>query len=106
MKILGSREGLSAFLVGTFLTALVQSSTAIGSDGWLVNAGLMSFPQAVGIIYGANIGTTISLSSFSVSTSSSPICSAGSRSFTQLLEEEGTLHRRCRYGVRRYVLGP
>ncbi len=50
----------SAFLVGTLLTALVQSSTAITllTVGF-VNAGLMKLPQAVGIIYGANIGTTI-----------------------------------------------
>lgn len=50
----------SAFLVGTLLTALVQSSTAITvlTVGF-VNAGLMGLPQAVGIIYGANIGTTI-----------------------------------------------
>lgn len=58
----------SAFLVGTFLTALVQSSTAITvlTVGF-VNAGLMKLPQAVGIIYGANIGTTITaqLMSFS-----------------------------------------
>ncbi len=50
----------SAFLVGTVITALVQSSTAITvlTVGF-VNAGLMKLPQAVGIIYGANIGTTI-----------------------------------------------
>jgi len=50
----------SAFLVGTFLTALVQSSTAITvlTVGF-VNAGLIKLPQAVGVIYGANIGTTI-----------------------------------------------
>lgn len=50
----------SAFLVGTFITALVQSSTAVTvlTVGF-VNAGLMKLPQAVGIIYGANIGTTI-----------------------------------------------
>jgi len=50
----------SAFLVGTFVTALVQSSTAVTvlTVGF-VNAGLMKLPQAVGIIYGANIGTTI-----------------------------------------------
>ncbi|MGI6677509.1 MAG: Na/Pi cotransporter family protein [Dehalobacterium sp.] len=49
-----------AFLVGTFLTALVQSSTAITvlTVGF-VNAGLMKLPQAIGIIYGANIGTTL-----------------------------------------------
>lgn len=50
----------SAFFVGIFLTALVQSSTAITvlTVGF-VNAGLMKLPQAIGIIYGANIGTTI-----------------------------------------------
>lgn len=51
---------ISSFLVGTFLTALVQSSTAITvlTVGF-VNAGLIALPQALGIIYGANIGTTI-----------------------------------------------
>ncbi|MBE6066491.1 MAG: Na/Pi cotransporter family protein [Clostridium lundense] len=50
----------SAFLVGILLTALVQSSTAITvlTVGF-VNAGLMKLPQAIGIIYGSNIGTTI-----------------------------------------------
>ena len=50
----------SAFLVGTFVTAIVQSSTAVTvlTVGF-VNSGLMKLPQAVGIIYGANIGTTI-----------------------------------------------
>lgn len=50
----------SAFLVGTFLTALVQSSTAVTvlTVGF-VSAGLMTLPQAMGVIYGANIGTTI-----------------------------------------------
>lgn len=51
---------LSAFFVGIFVTAMVQSSTAITllTVGF-VNAGLMKLPQAIGIIYGANIGTTI-----------------------------------------------
>jgi phosphate:Na+ symporter len=50
----------SAFIVGVVLTALVQSSTAITvlTVGF-VNAGLMKLSQAIGIIYGANIGTTI-----------------------------------------------
>ena len=50
----------SAFFVGIILTVLVQSSTAITvlTVGF-VNAGLMKLPNAVGIIYGANIGTTI-----------------------------------------------
>ncbi len=58
----------SAFLVGTFLTAIVQSSTAITvlAVGF-VNAGLMKLPQAIGIIYGANIGTTITAQLMAVS---------------------------------------
>ena len=50
----------SAFLVGIFVTAVVQSSTAVTvlTVGF-VNSGLMKLSQAVGIIYGANIGTTI-----------------------------------------------
>lgn len=50
----------SAFIVGVLVTAIVQSSTAITvlTVGF-VNSGLMKLPQAVGIIYGANIGTTI-----------------------------------------------
>lgn len=61
-KILAVLTGnvFSAFFVGIALTVLVQSSTAITvlTVGF-VNAGLMKLPQAIGIIYGANIGTTI-----------------------------------------------
>lgn len=50
----------SAFLVGIFVTAIVQSSTAVTvlTVGF-VNSGLMKLSQAIGIIYGANIGTTV-----------------------------------------------
>ncbi|MBC7959095.1 MAG: Na/Pi cotransporter family protein [Vallitaleaceae bacterium] len=49
-----------ACLVGIVTTVLVQSSTAITvlTVGF-VNAGLMKLSQAIGIIYGANIGTTV-----------------------------------------------
>jgi phosphate:Na+ symporter len=61
-KVLGllCRNVFSAFLCGTIFTAFVQSSTAITvlTVGF-VNAGLMNLSQAVGIIFGANIGTTI-----------------------------------------------
>ena len=51
---------IKGILVGAAVTALIQSSSgttalAVG----LVRAGLLSFPQAIGIIMGANIGTTI-----------------------------------------------
>ncbi len=51
---------ISAFLVGTTVTAIVQSSSAttVMVVGF-VNAGLMNLMQAIGVILGANIGTTI-----------------------------------------------
>lgn len=51
---------LSGTLVGLVVTAIIQSSSAttVLTIGF-VNAGLMNLVQAVGIIYGANIGTTI-----------------------------------------------
>ena len=61
-KLLSKFTGtvFTAFLTGTFLTALVQSSTAVTViTVGLVNSGLIKLSQAVGIIYGANIGTTI-----------------------------------------------
>ena len=51
---------LKGALVGTIVTAIIQSSSAttVMVVGF-VNAGLMSLSQAVGVIMGANIGTTI-----------------------------------------------
>lgn len=61
-KILGVFTGnvFKSTLAGILITALVQSSTAVTvlTVGF-VNAGLMKFSQAIGIIYGANIGTTV-----------------------------------------------
>ena len=47
-------------LVGTIVTAIIQSSSAttVMVVGF-VNAGIMTLPQAVGVIMGANIGTTV-----------------------------------------------
>ncbi len=47
-------------ITGTFATALLQSSSAttVTTVGF-VAAGLLTFPQALGIIFGANLGTTI-----------------------------------------------
>ena len=55
-----SSNRILAVITGTGVTALIQSSSAttvmlIG----FVNAGMMSLQQAVGVILGANIGTTI-----------------------------------------------
>ena len=50
----------SGVVTGTIMTALLQSSSAttVATVGF-VSAGLMTFPQALGVIFGANIGTTI-----------------------------------------------
>lgn len=49
-----------AVLVGLSITTIVQSSsvTTVMVVG-LVNAGLMNLTQAIGVVFGANIGTTI-----------------------------------------------
>jgi len=51
---------LSGAITGAATTAVIQSSSAttVTAVGF-VSAGLLSFPQALGIIFGANIGTTI-----------------------------------------------
>lgn len=61
---------LMGVLVGTGITAIIQSSSAttVMVVGF-VNAGLISLKQAIGVIMGANIGTTITaqLISFKIS---------------------------------------
>lgn len=61
-KILGAltKNRFLAVIMGAFVTALIQSSSAttVMVVGF-VNAGLMNLAQAVGVIMGANIGTTI-----------------------------------------------
>ena len=55
-----TRTPLSGTLSGAVVTAAIQSSSAtmIATVGF-VGAGLLSFPQALGVVFGANIGTTI-----------------------------------------------
>ncbi|MDE6661475.1 MAG: Na/Pi cotransporter family protein [Anaeroplasmataceae bacterium] len=51
---------IKGILVGTLVTAVIQSSSGTTAlTVGLVRAGLMSFPQAIGVILGANIGATI-----------------------------------------------
>lgn len=55
-----TRNKVLGVIVGTVVTAIIQSSSAttvmvVG----LVNAGLMDLTQAIGVIMGANIGTTM-----------------------------------------------
>ena len=51
---------VSGALAGAFTTALLQSSraTTVAAVGF-VGAGLLTFVQALGVIFGANLGTTI-----------------------------------------------
>lgn len=59
LEVLTGNRFLSV-LVGFVVTAIIQSSTAttVMVVGF-VNAGMMSLAQAVGVIMGANIGTTV-----------------------------------------------
>lgn len=50
---------MSGAVTGALTTALVQSSSAVTvTTVGFVSAGLLTFPQALGVILGANIGTT------------------------------------------------
>lgn len=51
---------IKAFLLGVAVTAIIQSSTAtIVITSGLVAAGILSLHQSMGIIIGANVGTTV-----------------------------------------------
>ena len=55
-----TKNRLLGVIAGALTTAVLQSSSAttVMAIGF-VSAGLMSFPQAISIIFGANIGTTM-----------------------------------------------
>jgi phosphate:Na+ symporter len=55
-----TKNKLMGVLIGAFVTGIIQSSSAVTvMMVGFVNAGLMNLSQAVGIIMGANIGTTM-----------------------------------------------
>ncbi len=55
-----TNNAFKAFLLGIFVTALIQSSTAmIVITAGLVGAGILTLRQSLGIIVGANVGTTV-----------------------------------------------
>ena len=61
-NIMGKVTGtpVKAFLLGLIMTAVIQSSTAtIVITSGLVGAGIISLHQSLGIIIGANVGTTV-----------------------------------------------
>lgn len=55
-----TKRPIFGLLIGTFVTALIQSSSAttVMTVGF-VNAGLLTLRQAISIVLGANIGTTL-----------------------------------------------
>ncbi len=55
-----TRNRILGFLLGCFVTVVIQSSSAttVMVMGF-INAGIMDLAQATGVIFGANIGTTI-----------------------------------------------
>jgi phosphate:Na+ symporter len=56
----GTHNRFTAFALGAAVTALIQSSTATSViTVGLVNAGVMTFRQSLGVIFGANVGTTL-----------------------------------------------
>jgi len=56
----GTRSRIRGLASGVLITTLVQSSSAVifATIGF-VNAGLLTLAQAVGVIYGSNLGTTL-----------------------------------------------
>ena len=51
---------LAALLTGVLITAVIQSSSAATvMTVSFVNGGLMTLQQSIGVIFGANIGTTV-----------------------------------------------
>ena len=71
---------IRGILVGAIVTAVIQSSsaTSVMLVGF-VNAGLMTLRQAIGVIMGANIGTTMTaqLIAFDLSQYALPAIGAG-----------------------------
>ncbi|MCQ2379812.1 MAG: Na/Pi symporter [Victivallaceae bacterium] len=75
-----SRNGFIAVVAGAFVTAVIHSSaaTTVMVMGFL-NAGLIDLTQAIGIIFGANVGTTITaqMISFNLESISLPCVAIG-----------------------------
>ena len=76
----GTKTPVRGVLSGLLVTALIQSSSAttVLTVG-LVNSGLLNLRQAIGVIMGANIGTTVTayLIGFKLETYSLPIAAVG-----------------------------
>ncbi len=74
-----TRHPVMGFLVGMLVTVCIQSSSAttVMAMGF-INAGIMDLAQATGVIFGANIGTTITSILIALDVSGiAPVCIAG-----------------------------
>jgi phosphate:Na+ symporter len=93
-----SRTPARALLSGAVFTAVVQSSSAttLTTIGF-VSAGLLTFPQAVGLIFGANLGTTstgwlVSILGFKVDFGAVALPLVGLGAFLRLMGSGRTSH--------------
>ena len=74
-----TRRPVIGFLIGMLVTVVIQSSSAttVMVMGF-INAGIMDLAQATGVIFGANIGTTITSILIALDVSAiAPVCIAG-----------------------------
>ncbi|MCB9677908.1 MAG: Na/Pi cotransporter family protein [Alphaproteobacteria bacterium] len=56
----GTNNRFAGFGLGAAVTAVIQSSTATSVIAvGLVNAGVLTFRQSLGVLFGANVGTTV-----------------------------------------------
>ncbi|MCA9692309.1 MAG: Na/Pi cotransporter family protein [Myxococcales bacterium] len=56
----GTQNRFVGFTLGAMITAVIQSSTATSViTVGLVNAGVLSFRSSLGVLFGANVGTTV-----------------------------------------------
>jgi len=56
----GTNNRFAGFTLGAAVTAVIQSSTATSVIAvGLVNAGVLTFRQSLGVLFGANVGTTV-----------------------------------------------
>ena len=73
-----TRNPVLGFIVGMLVTVCIQSSSAttVMVMGF-INAGIMDLAQATGVIFGANIGTTITSVLIALDVSAlAPVCIA------------------------------
>ena len=90
---------IMGMIVGVIFTAIIQSSSACTTMVVsFVNSGLMSLYQAAGVIFGANIGTTITgqLVSFNLS-KYAPLFLLGGVIATMFSKNQKVTHVFCKY---------